>query len=583
MTTCEIILIVFLVLLVVFAVILIIIRFTMSSTVSQNITPTLQELQTLGQIQDDIFITDEGKPFKIQTRLLTQTLTQNQNQQKKHYNILKNCIYPFQAGPSVEPSEYSSTTTESFRTNALIGFFFHLAYPCVLIDFSVVVNRKSVKNQHLVTIFDVESGENWTYTFLKKNVTVPSYISSDAGYFFLTEKLEKPIILEANKKYAIATAVLPNDIYLTNSNSVDPLIIDNSIYKPDVYQVQYPSELEEDEKNIYRHFVSFHLRALIDTTSFKISNDRFSSKKTNQIVSAVNVEENEESLRTVFDVNLATGAFARFPPHFLNGMNITVPENGANVLISRGFALSQQNTTNMVLDLGLVINAQTGINGLDTGTLTANTWYSVYIIASVSNGGTDGLPVASLLSLGHIEPDMLPNGYEAFRRIGSVRTTSVSTIFDSMQQEGDSVSRTSFFTGDFSSHFFDSHSGPTTGYVITNLPFVPPTSSRAIIDVRTQMLGNQNDPTTPQNGVIRFRPRFSTLEGISTVGLVNQKLTYNQITVSLPESLSANPNTTPEIEFRIFAQQPGGDIPAGPFPDPLMITNFYIAGFFETL
>ncbi len=59
----------------------------------------------------------------------------------------------------------------------------------------------------------------------------------------------------------------------------------------------------------------------------------------------------------------------------------------------------------------------TGINGLDTGSLAASTWYYVYIIAD----STGKLPVGTILSASATSP-LLPFGYDAYALLGFVLT-----------------------------------------------------------------------------------------------------------------------------------------------------------------
>jgi hypothetical protein len=72
-----------------------------------------------------------------------------------------------------------------------------------------------------------------------------------------------------------------------------------------------------------------------------------------------------------------------------------------------------------------------GANGLDTGTVAASTWYSVWVI---SNGATP----AGLLSLSSTAPTM-PSGYTYGARIGWIRTDSVNKYPLSFTQRGRKV------------------------------------------------------------------------------------------------------------------------------------------------
>ena len=81
--------------------------------------------------------------------------------------------------------------------------------------------------------------------------------------------------------------------------------------------------------------------------------------------------------------------------------------------------VSVQNGTNAIalqsVSVAPVIDGN-GVNGLDTGTLAASTWYYVYVIYN-------GTTTAGLFSLSSTSPT-LPSGYTYFARVGAVRTDS---------------------------------------------------------------------------------------------------------------------------------------------------------------
>jgi hypothetical protein len=82
-----------------------------------------------------------------------------------------------------------------------------------------------------------------------------------------------------------------------------------------------------------------------------------------------------------------------------------------------------------LVNIAWVIDATTnGLNGLDTGSLAANTWYYHYAIAN-ENGSVGGL-----LSLSSTAP-ALPSGYTFVKRLGSIRTDG-SAHFKAMNQRG---------------------------------------------------------------------------------------------------------------------------------------------------
>jgi hypothetical protein len=66
--------------------------------------------------------------------------------------------------------------------------------------------------------------------------------------------------------------------------------------------------------------------------------------------------------------------------------------------------------------------AVAGAGGLDTGAEAASTWYAVFVIAD----STGALPVNSLFALAGETPNLLPAGYDIWRRVGYVRNNPSS-------------------------------------------------------------------------------------------------------------------------------------------------------------
>lgn len=65
--------------------------------------------------------------------------------------------------------------------------------------------------------------------------------------------------------------------------------------------------------------------------------------------------------------------------------------------------------------------ANSGVNGLDTGSMAANNWYYLYVIYN-------GTTVASLISLSSTAPT-LPSGYTKFAMVGVARVPTAYTRF----------------------------------------------------------------------------------------------------------------------------------------------------------
>lgn len=82
---------------------------------------------------------------------------------------------------------------------------------------------------------------------------------------------------------------------------------------------------------------------------------------------------------------------------------------------------------NVNLSISTVSN---GANGLDSGTIAANTWYAVYVILNPNTSA-----VAGLLSLSFTTPT-LPSGFTYRARVGSCKTGAASTNLHRTQQNG---------------------------------------------------------------------------------------------------------------------------------------------------
>lgn len=116
--------------------------------------------------------------------------------------------------------------------------------------------------------------------------------------------------------------------------------------------------------------------------------------------------------------------------------------DAANIVqISRGQCRDISNVTDIVLPA--TINVATnvnGVNGLDQGTIAPSTFYSVYVIAD----STGKNATAGILSLSVIQP-VLPRGYDAYRRIGSIGTDGGSNILP-FDQSGRDKSRVIWYS-----------------------------------------------------------------------------------------------------------------------------------------
>jgi hypothetical protein len=97
----------------------------------------------------------------------------------------------------------------------------------------------------------------------------------------------------------------------------------------------------------------------------------------------------------------------------------------ANVLVSADEIVvsSAANAYQTLRSVSLTIaGTTTGANALDTGTIAASTWYTVWVI-------WNGTTTAGLLSLGTSAPTSLPSGYTHYARVGWIRTDGTANKF----------------------------------------------------------------------------------------------------------------------------------------------------------
>lgn len=115
------------------------------------------------------------------------------------------------------------------------------------------------------------------------------------------------------------------------------------------------------------------------------------------------------------------GSFKNLVVRVTSGATITVSADNLVVALS-GSSSYQLSSVSCSLATG-----SNGANGLDTGSLANNTWYSVYVIYNPTTSTT-----ASLLSLSSSSPT-LPSGYTHFARTGWVRSNSSAALVPTLQ------------------------------------------------------------------------------------------------------------------------------------------------------
>lgn len=128
---------------------------------------------------------------------------------------------------------------------------------------------------------------------------------------------------------------------------------------------------------------------------------------------------------------------------YVNGLQMT-PNNPAltGLIVAPGSARDQDDMIDMVLpDQGAFIDPTVrGVNGLDSGTLAANSVYAVYLIGDAAGYN----PTAAMISLLTNNPYM-PVGYTSFRRIGWMFTGGGAAIIPFATYGEANVKRYSYY------------------------------------------------------------------------------------------------------------------------------------------
>jgi len=509
----------FIIFVVVMAIILIILRFTRSKTIIEPIVPDLQSVFDQGQ-------TGSAKAIDIDLEMTP-----------KPFEVLSNS----RINPILNAFVFTDDLGDDFTLTRYVGFRFRTTVPVNIVSLQYIRQLSLINTTHTVAIYNVTTTAELTSPADRVVNSITDPTNEDG---FVTHQLINPIFIPANTICAIIALVDSNDQFLADNSAVVtvPTVIVEGGASTTGASLTFPTVFTPN----VQYFTSFQFQRLAQTET------------------------------SVFEVSVNNGGYPRFPPKYVRGLNVSVPLDGLNVLIDQGCAASQYAEANIVVPIGLALTSKTGVNGLDQGTLQPGVWYYVYVIASSSNN----IIAAGLLSLGRVEPQVMPIGYDIFRRVGSVYITSAGK-FDPMQQEGDGPSRTSFFLGNVFAHelLFANTFGEQLDYKAVEIPFVPATATQCTISVRGTMRGNGN-PDTPVNALVRFRPRFAAEEGVWTLGIPDERSTFGQITITL----SAMP-LPHQFEYRVFPKEGTtfGFIPSDVPGNYFFQTQYYINGFFETI
>lgn len=119
-----------------------------------------------------------------------------------------------------------------------------------------------------------------------------------------------------------------------------------------------------------------------------------------------------------------------------------------------------------------ISNAVNGAGGLDVGTIAADLLYSVYVIGD-SRGENAG---SALISLSATAPS-LPLGYDCYRRVGTVRTTTLGA-FLAFDQRGSGLARTMYYRASIAT---DITAGSSATFAAVDVSTLVPAQATEII------------------------------------------------------------------------------------------------------
>jgi hypothetical protein len=155
---------------------------------------------------------------------------------------------------------------------------------------------------------------------------------------------------------------------------------------------------------------------------------------------------------------------------YVRGFNISYTNN-TTLTVKQGKARDITNNFDISLEDICVLNtANVGINGLDKGTLAANTWYSLHVVGSSLNIRTPGV----ILSLSDTAPT-LPPEYDSFRRLASIRTAGTA-IFRNFTNLGNGNLRIVTYD-DQAANLIILNAGNATSFTaVSSEDLIPPTA-----------------------------------------------------------------------------------------------------------
>lgn len=159
------------------------------------------------------------------------------------------------------------------------------------------------------------------------------------------------------------------------------------------------------------------------------------------------------------------------PLGYVNGLNI-VWASTTTLTINTGACPDSTNAQSLFLTSTQTITSTTsGAGGLDTGSVTASTFYYTYLIFGISG-------YAGLYSLSATSPTM-PSGYTYFRRLGATRTDGSSHFIPYISTPGNTIRVVQYDA--VSSTVLALSAGTSTTFASVSLSSYMPSTSQCVI------------------------------------------------------------------------------------------------------
>lgn len=150
--------------------------------------------------------------------------------------------------------------------------------------------------------------------------------------------------------------------------------------------------------------------------------------------------------------------------------------SASQVQVEAGKCRNIADNFNLVLSANTTATlSATGVNGRDTGSEAANTWYHVWVI-----GDSTGVnPTATLLSTSSTVAGLtFPAGYDRARRVGAVRNNASSNIIEFNQQlRTGATRRINYDVQSYATMTVLSGYSVVAYTTVANSGFIPPTSN----------------------------------------------------------------------------------------------------------